>query len=290
MLKKYIKKHVLIFYFFLCFSIMIIFALIQIIFKIPSFTLYYYNLISFLIWVFMVFSPTIAAVMITGIVNGVSGIKKLLKGFLIWNVNYRWYLAAFLLILVPLIVGFFYSLIFGDITLIGKNFSFEILVLNLIFTMVSGPISEEAGWRGFVLPRLESRYNAINASLILGIIWTFWHLPLYFIPGSAQSGIPFPIYMILVVSIGILITWAYNNTRGSLLITMLFHFCFNFGSVLIVLILNLIPYMINNIVGGLLLTIYLILVIKQYGIKKLSLKPDEEMPFLIPNQDLINNK
>lgn len=97
----------------------------------------------------------------------------------------------------------------------------------VLCTLFSGPIAEELGWRGFALPRLQARYNALLSSLILGIIWCCWHLPLFFISGSSQMGIPFPIYMVLVITITIYLTWLYNYTGGSLIITILGHFARN---------------------------------------------------------------
>jgi hypothetical protein len=86
------------------------------------------------------------------------------------------------------------------------------LLGRVVYQLFSGPISEEAGWRGFALPRLQSKYNALVSSLILGVIWTFWHLPLFFLAGSAQKGIPFPIYLVLICTLTLYITWVYNNT------------------------------------------------------------------------------
>lgn len=258
---------------------MIITVTIQLIFSIPSFGVLSFNVPGFILWILMIFSPTISAITVTGIINGRTGIKTLLKGFSIWKVGLIWYFAASLFLIAPLIAGIFYFIFGGEAPGIDPSLTFQVIISYVVFGFFSGPLSEEAGWRGFALPRLESKYNALVASLILGIIWTFWHLPLYFLPDSSQIGIPFPIYAVLVVSITIIMTWAYNNTNGSLIITVLIHFCFNFGSVLVVSILGLIPMMVFFIVGAVLIVIYLIFVIIHGGSKKLSRKPDEEMPF-----------
>lgn len=259
---------------------MTISASVQIIFSVPSFTLMSLNFLGFILWFFQAFNPTISAIIITGISSGWNGIKNLFKGFSRWKVGLKWYFAALLFIIAPLVAGTLYVLFGGVAPGIDPNLTVQLFVFLLIFGLFSGPLSEETGWRGFALPKLESKYTALISSLILGILWTFWHLPLYFIPGSAQSGIPFPIYMILVVSITIIMTWAYNNTNGSLIVTVLIHFCFNFGSVLVVSMLGLMPMMVFFIVGGVLIIIYLTLVIWQGGSEKLSRKPDDAMPFI----------
>lgn len=74
---------------------------------------------------------------------------------------------------------------------------------------------EEAGWRGFALPRLEGKYNALLSSLILGVIWTFWRLPLFYLTGATQMSIPMPIYLGLVVTVSVYLTWLYNNTGAA---------------------------------------------------------------------------
>ena len=73
--------------------------------------------------------------------------------------------------------------------------------------------------------------NAISASLVLGVIWWAWHLPQLFIPELQWSvgGIPPFMYLLLVVPISILATWIYNNTEGSVLLTILFHCSMNFS-------------------------------------------------------------
>jgi membrane protease YdiL (CAAX protease family) len=152
--------------------------------------------------------------------------------------------------------------------------------LNLLsFQLFSGPIAEEMGWRGFALPRLQAKYNALVSSLILGIIWTFWHLPLFFMTGATQVSIPMPIYLMLVVTVTIYLTWLYNNTRGSLIITILAHFAYNLSSTLIAGVVSLMPAMTFCITAGPLLLLCTVAVAIIYGPKYLSKKPATELPF-----------
>ncbi len=274
MSKEFIKKYSLFIYFTLCFVIMTISVIFQLL------ALYFNN--GYLFWFSFypgIYSPTISAIFLTGIMSGSTGIKALLKGFTTWKVNYKWYLAALIFTVGPLIAAVIYFLFGGMGPGINPSLTPFSIITTILFLFFTGPMGEEAGWRGFALPRLEKKYNAVVSSIILGILWTFWHLPLYFIPGSSQSGIPFPIYMLLVVSIAILMTWAYNNTGGSLLITVLFHFFYNLGSVLCVSMLGFMSIIIYGISGGTMILIFLILVIRYFGMKNLSRKPDEEMPY-----------
>ena len=177
-----------------------------------------------LVWFFSVFGPSFSALIITGITSGMAGVKSLLSGFLRWKVGFRWYLAAAFLFLAPVVIALIY-LALGNASpgpLPGETTAS--MLGTIIFTLFSGPLAEELGWRGFALPRLQEKYNALLSSLILGVIWTCWHIPLFFITGATQMSIPFPIYLVLVLTLTLYVTWLYNNTRGSLIITVLGHF------------------------------------------------------------------
>lgn len=96
-----------------------------------------------------------------------------------------------------------------------------------------GPLPEELAWRGYALDRLQGRWNALVSSLILGALWTIWHLPLFFIEGTYQHGLgvgtqAFWLYMLDKVPQSLLMTWIYNHTRRSTLTAILFHFMVNF--------------------------------------------------------------
>ena len=67
------------------------------------------------------------------------------------------------------------------------------------------------------------RFNALGASLLLGLIWGLWHLPLVFIEGTSQAAIPFHEFVLQTMALAIIYTWLHNNTGGSVLIAALFH-------------------------------------------------------------------
>jgi hypothetical protein len=152
------------------------------------------------------------------------------------------------------------------------------LLGTLVFTFIGGPLCEEAGWRGFALPRLQHRFNALTSSLILGLLWACWHIPFYLEPGYAEKGMPFPIFVFVVIGLAILFTWIYNNTRGSLVLTVLAHFFFNFSSVFLVQQFGLMPPMLLYIGGGGGMVVLTIGVILLFGPKRLSRKAVAELP------------
>ena len=105
--------------------------------------------------------------------------------------------------------------------------------------LLVGPL-EEFGWRGYVLDRLQERWSALGASLILGIVWSVWHLPLFFIKDSYQYNLgagsqAFWLFMIGIVPMNVLFTWVFNNTGRSTLAAMLLHFMVNFTGELVAL-------------------------------------------------------
>jgi membrane protease YdiL (CAAX protease family) len=115
------------------------------------------------------------------------------------------------------------------------------LVSFVLIFFGGGPLGEEPGWRGFALPRLQLRYGALRGTLLLGVLWVFWHLPDFLT--SAQRGGPganlvtlltinFPIFFVMVMSLAIIFTWVFNNTRGSVFTALLLHTSINtFGIV-----------------------------------------------------------
>ena len=98
---------------------------------------------------------------------------------------------------------------------------FPHLVLTLLF---GGPLGEEPGWRGFVLPRLRANLHPIPASLIVGVIWAVWHLPLWWITDVPA---PFWLYVVGVLPLTYLFTWVWEHTEGSVLLALLFHASLN---------------------------------------------------------------
>jgi membrane protease YdiL (CAAX protease family) len=86
---------------------------------------------------------------------------------------------------------------------------------------------EEIGWRGYALPRLAARMGYARASVLLGVIWAGWHLPLFLVPGLDMQGQSFPVWALSVTALSVAITWLYARTEGSLLLVMLMHSAVN---------------------------------------------------------------
>jgi len=170
--------------------------------------------------------PSALAIVLTAIVFGRGALRKLLARLLIWRVNPLWYLVVVApAALAGGIVGF-NALLGGpaisvDATLLG-------VVIMLAFMIVPGSaLGEEIGWRGYALPRLQAGRSALSASLILGVIWGFYHLPLYFTGQAFRPPRLFVPFVIGIIALSVILTWVYNNTGGSLLMVVLIHATFN---------------------------------------------------------------
>ena len=107
------------------------------------------------------------------------------------------------------------------------------LVPMVIIGIFGGPLSEELGWRGFALDQLQERWSPLVSSLILAPFWWAWHLPLFFMSGTAQYawgfGTPaFWLFLVGIVPLSVLLTWAHNRNGRSILAAILLHFTYNF--------------------------------------------------------------
>ncbi len=176
------------------------------------------------------FVPTITALFLTWRCAGAADLRRLLRRALVWRVSPLWFLIA---IFGPALVML---LAMGGHVLLGGTapdyvpFGVRWLIVPLNFVLVfliGGPLGEEFGWRGLALPALEARLNPLWASLLLGIIWSVWHLPLFFISASAQHSLPFGLYALLTLPLSVLITWVFHGSGDSLLLVMLFHAAVN---------------------------------------------------------------
>lgn len=176
------------------------------------------------------FGPAAAAIIVAACVEGRAGVRALLARVAIWRVDLRWYLIALVLpaLLALGVIALRASFANGLQIALGAPPMLQLSALSpltlLLFVLVIG---EELGWRGFALPRLQARYGALGASLILGLLWAAWHLPNQLIPGLEYYGFGFLAFAAYVVPMTVLFTWLATHTRGSVLLAWLFHGAIN---------------------------------------------------------------
>jgi uncharacterized protein len=268
---NWIRKHQLIAYFAIAYAIMfgVLFTFIGLF---PGRPLQPWSLV----WFLSIFSPSFSALIVSWFIGGKPEVKRLFSGFARWKVGWRWYLAAAFLFLGPLVIALVYIALGHPFLGLKPGTTFLSMLGTILFTLFSGPLAEELGWRGFALPRLQSKHNALVSSLILGVIWTCWHIPLFFVTGATQMSIPFPIYLVLVLTITVYLTWLYNNTRGSLIITVMGHFTYNMTGFLTG-VLGLMSAMLFYMTAGPLLGLIVVVIIFVFGPRLLSRQPLAEI-------------
>jgi membrane protease YdiL (CAAX protease family) len=176
--------------------------------------------------------PALAAVIMSQITQGKTGVQNLLRALLKWRVGWVWYIAALLGPMVIFMAGQFITKIMGLTVVSSELESNPFLLGSAIFTVILSNTGEEIGWRGFALPHLQKRYNALAASLIVGLLWSLWHLPLVFLTGNLMAQSPL-LWFISIVAVAFIYTWLYNSTQGSILLVALLHVSENLFGALI---------------------------------------------------------
>jgi len=220
--------------------------------------------------IFASWTPNLAAFIVIGLIlREKGGIRHLISGWSKWRVGLQWYFIA----LSPLFIAFLAA---GIHRLLGGNTVEptqplgQTLLVSLVLSTITGAMGEELGWRGFLLPRLQAKYNALASSLIVGVIWALWHLPLWTIEGQVWEATPYWAFALGAISSSVFFTFVLNNTDGSLLMASLIHLAMNYG-LNVVLILGWISTPAETMtLISILLTLLAIVVTAMFGPKRLS--------------------
>jgi uncharacterized protein len=178
--------------------------------------------------------PCLSGFLMTAVTEGKTGVRHLLRRFVLWRVGWQWYLFA--------LIGGPAIMVLGTLTLPGAVGALHLPSLQLVLVFLpvlvleifTSGLSEEPGWRGFALPRLQQRHGPLLGTLVLGLLWGCWHLPLFLTAWEVvgTSGLPICEFILGTMSLAIVITWVFNHTQGSLLVAILLHATIDaFGSV-----------------------------------------------------------
>ena len=186
--------------------------------------------------------PSIAALVLATVL-GRGELRRLLAGFSLSRLSVRWTVVALVLPLAMMAAAIAVSVAAFGAPRPAVTFGVAGVVLAEFVRVLflGGPVGEELGWRGFALPRLQQHRNALDASILLGLVWGFWHLPLYFVLGTGQSEMlsagTSPAFAIggfigWTIGLSVLFTWLFNQTGGSLIVVILFHAAVNLAAFL----------------------------------------------------------
>jgi uncharacterized protein len=166
-------------------------------------------------------APALVALVLTYRAAGREGLRRLFRRVTHWDVPARWYVFA---------LGYITAVRLGAALLerltsgAWPDFSDSALLLPFAIVL-STPVQagEEIGWRGYALPRLTALLGLGRASVLLGLIWAAWHLPLFYIPAARHQDQSFIVYTLFVTGVSVAMAWLWRNTQGSVLLAMVMH-------------------------------------------------------------------
>ena len=172
------------------------------------------------LFILAVYSPGIAGVFLVWRHYGIKGLGSFFRRLTLYRAPVLWWL--FLILGIPLLV-YAGAAVKGSVSDPFPFSPWYQVLPAMAVALFIGPI-EEFGWRGLALPLLQRRFSPFWAGLILGGIWSAWHIPAFLLSGTPQSAWSFGPYFIGVVAISVILTPLFNTARGSLLISALYHF------------------------------------------------------------------
>jgi membrane protease YdiL (CAAX protease family) len=163
------------------------------------------------------FGPIVAASALTFLTDGKEGVLALLRRGGDLRFDKIWWIPIFLAFPSVFVISYLLVGLVPTAPILG------LIQTVPIYFFFGFSIAGEYGWRGYALDQLQSRFNALVSSLIIGIVWSFWYLPLFFTVGAPQSGWFFPFFAVLMMLASIMFTWLHNNTAGSVLTALVLH-------------------------------------------------------------------
>jgi membrane protease YdiL (CAAX protease family) len=173
-----------------------------------------------------VFAPALVALLLTLRAEGRAGVCQLLQGVVRWQVAGRWYVFAIsYTILIKFSAAVVYRLATGSWPSLGADPLYVLPFAILLSTPVQS--GEEIGWRGYALPRMAARFGLASASVLLGVAWAAWHLPLFFFREADTYHRSFILFLVQVTALSVAMAWLWQRTGRSLLLTMVMHAAYN---------------------------------------------------------------
>ena len=159
--------------------------------------------------------------------------SRSLNSILDWRAPLRWWLVALFLVAVISVIGIGVTVAFGGEVpeWPGAGLSvktwFLFALRSAMFTFLVVTVGEEPGWRGWMQPELQKRFSPLTTSILVGLVWGLWHLPLFF--NGLYLGGPVGIfgYLIMCPALAVIFTWLYNGAGGNLLLALVLHTAFN---------------------------------------------------------------
>jgi len=173
--------------------------------------------------------PAVAALIVAGMFYGKRGIKELLARYLPWRAGWHHYVYAIVLPVIIVSLAVVVEVLFGAPRPTAARIkSWPEMLPRFVFIFLFIGLGEETGWRGFALPEFQKRFSPLSASLILGVLWAAWHIPLM---GIEFKGTVIFAFLVSIISGSVALAWLFNKANGGLLPVPLMHATVNtFGA------------------------------------------------------------
>jgi membrane protease YdiL (CAAX protease family) len=182
------------------------------------------------------FGPALAAILCAALLGGREGLGALWRTFAHWRAPaWLWALALlgpFAAMLVVVAVGVATGTL-QRAPLDSPPLRFAVVFVAM--AIVDGPLGEEIGWRGYLLPRLLALGGPLRASLLVGAVWWLWHVPLYLADGRELSAGDWGVYLLTTLALSLVFTWFWLRSGGSTLMAILLHDATNFAVYLLLM-------------------------------------------------------
>jgi uncharacterized protein len=175
------------------------------------------------------FGPSFAGLAVIVLFSNGAKLRHWVARCLNWRVGWRWFVLAFALPPVVMVSALAIDVLLGGSlpsTRAADQIPLVILNFGLVL-LIGGPLGEEFGWRGYAMSALTRRLDWRAASLITGVFWGLWHLPLFLIAGTAQSHMPIALFMLNILAGSIVFGWLFERTQESVLPALVLHTSLN---------------------------------------------------------------
>jgi membrane protease YdiL (CAAX protease family) len=180
------------------------------------------------------YGPSFAAILITAALEGRQGLGRFFRRYGQWRFGLRWYLfAVFAFPIIYLAAACFWLGLEPLQTVLAQWPAFFTVYLPALLIFPAFITwGEEPGWRGFDLTRMQPRYGALLATLVIGLMHGLWHLPIFLLVNGPVASGPFNLTNFMVntlaiMAVSFIFTWGFNHARGSILMAVLLHASFN---------------------------------------------------------------
>jgi uncharacterized protein len=203
------------------------------------------QVVELFLWgLFRGFGPAVAAFIAAYYKDRNTGVQNILRSLVRWKIQPRWFVLGFAWPVLAVGAGIIAAHFFANMPLKpAAAFTPHMILVFFAMALVDGPLGEEIGWRGFLLPELLAKMNPAVAGMLVGCIWWMWHIPLYLADGKATLWIP---YLLQTIALSLIFTWFFLRTSQSILFAIFLH---NMANYPIYLSRNLFPQLHNAQVG-----------------------------------------